>query len=264
VSAKLSATHIQKIAKALLEAEDSLQSIVPLTDQYPGLDVEEAYKIQLKLIEMKKARGAVIVGKKAGVTSKAIQQMFGVSEPDYGHLLDDMIVSEGEVIQISAMLQPKAEPEIAFILSEDLRGPGVNAADVLARTKYVLPVLEIIDSRINDWKIKLPDTIADNASSGRVVVGGTVRKVEGLDLRLIGVVMQKNGEVVATGAGAAVLGNPANAVAWLANKLATVDQILKANELVLPGSLTQAVPVGSGDNVHANFDRLGAVGIRFV
>jgi 2-keto-4-pentenoate hydratase len=264
VSAKLNREHIDQIALVLLEAEDSRQSIVPLTDQYPGLDVEEAYQIQLKLIELKKKRGATIRGKKAGVTSKAIQQMFGVTEPDYGHLLDDMIVPEGEAIKACTMLQPKAEPEIAFILAEDLSGPGVGAADVLARTKYVLPVLEIIDSRINDWKIKLPDTIADNASCGRVVVGGSVRKVEDLDLRLTGVVMEKNGEVVATGAGAAVLGNPANAIAWLANKLATVGQTLRANELILPGSLTHAVAVTGGDYVRATFDHLGTVGVRFV
>lgn len=261
---KLSSKQVQEIASRLFQAEDSRVAIAPLTQEFPDIDFEDAYRVQLALIEMKKARGARIIGKKAGVTSKAIQQMFGVNEPDYGHLLGDMIVPEGEVIQASALIQPKAEPEIGFILAEELRGPGVSVADALAATKYVLPVLEIIDSRITDWKIKLPDTIADNASCGKIVIGGAARKIDELDLRLLGVVMEKNGQVVATGAGAAALGNPANAVAWLANKLATLDQGLKANELILPGSLTQAVTVTAGDHVHASFDRLGSVGMRFV
>jgi 2-keto-4-pentenoate hydratase len=260
---RLDQKQVEELARRLLGAEESRQAIAPLTQEYPDLRVEDAYKVQLSVIEAKKAGGAVVTGKKAGVTSKAIQQMFGVSEPDYGHLLHDMIVPEGETIRCSTLIQPKAEPEIAFILAEELRGPGVSAADVLAATKYVLPVLEIIDSRITDWKIKLPDTVADNASCGKVVVGGSVRKVDDLDLRLAGVVLEKNGEVVATGAGAAVLGNPANAVAWLANKLAALDQSLKAKELILPGSLTAAIDVSVGDHVRATFDHMGSVSMRF-
>ena len=255
---------IKELAQRLLHAEESRLAIAPLTQEFHDLNIEDAYQIQLSIIEAKKAKGSLVIGKKAGVTSKAIQQMFDVREPDYGHLLDEMIVHEGEAIQCSTLIQPKAEPEIAFVLAEDLEGPGVNVADVLAATRYVLPVLEIIDSRIADWKIKLPDTIADNASSGKVVIGGAVRKVDSLDLRLVGVVLEKNGEVVATGAGAAVLGNPANAVAWLANKLAMMDQSLKANELILPGSLTAAVEVNVGDHIHASFDHLGSVSMRFV
>ena len=254
---------IQELARKLLGAEESRQAIAPLTQEHSDFHTEDAYRVQLSIIEAKKARGAVVIGKKAGVTSKAIQQMFGVNEPDYGHLLHDMLVAEGETIQCSTLIQPKAEPEIAFILAEDLEGPGISAADVLAATKYVLPVLEIIDSRIADWKIKLPDTVADNASCGKVVIGGRVRKVDSLDLRLVGVVLEKNGEVVATGAGAAALGNPANAVAWLANKLATLDQSLKANELILPGSLTAAIAVSAGDHVRATFDHLGSVSMKF-
>ena len=261
---KLDGKRIQELAARLLQAEDSRQPIAPLTQEDADCSVEDAYRVQVAIVEAKKARGARIVGKKAGVTSKAIQQMFGVHEPDYGHLLEDMIVHEGEVIQSAMLIQPKAEPEIAFILEKELRGPGVSVADVLAATKYVLPVLEIIDSRIADWKIKLADTIADNASCGKVVIGGSVRKVDDLDLRLVGVVLEKNGEVVATGAGAAALGNPANAVAWLANKLAPLDQSLQANELILPGSLTPAVAVTAGDHVRASFDRLGSVGVKFV
>jgi len=263
MQSRLDSEQIKEIAQRLLDAEESRRAIPPLTREYPNLHIEDAYRIQLTIIEARKARGALVVGKKAGVTSKAIQQLFGVDEPDYGHLLHDMIIHEGEIVQCSTLIQPKAEPEIAFVLARELRGPGVNAVDVLAATKYILPVIEIIDSRIADWKIKLPDTVADNASCGRVVIGGCVRKVDRLDLRLIGVVLEKNGEVVATGAGAAALGNPANAVAWLANKLATLDQSLKANELILPGSLCAAVDVKPGDNIRASFDRLGSVSVRF-
>lgn len=262
--ATLDGKRIQELAAKLLRAEDTRQPIAPLTEEYAECSVEDAYNVQIAIVQAKKERGNRIVGRKAGITSKAIQEMFGVNQPDYGHLLDNMLVHEGEVIQTATLIQPKAEPEIAFILEKEVRGPGRSAADVLAATKYVLPVLEIIDSRIADWKIKLADTIADNASCGKVVVGGSVRKVDELDLRLVGVVLEKNGEVVATGAGAAVLGNPANAVAWLANKLAALDQSLKANELILPGSLTPAIEVTAGDHIRATFDRLGSVGAKFV
>lgn len=264
MSEQLNNYQIQEIAHQLLRAEETRQPISPLTSSYPDLALADAYQIQIQNIQAKQARGARIIGKKAGVTSKAIQQMFGVNEPDYGHLLNEMIVHEGEVIDCSTMIQPKAEPEIAFVLAEDLRGPGVSVVDVLVATRFVVPVLEIIDSRIADWKINLPDTVADNASCGKVVIGGCVRKVEKLDLRLIGMVMEKNGDLVATGAGAAALGNPANAVAWLANKLATLDQYLKEGELILPGSLCGAVNVSAGDNILASFDHLGSVSVRFI
>jgi 2-keto-4-pentenoate hydratase len=255
---------VKEIAQTLLQAETSRRPISPLTLEYPDLSIEEAYRIQLSIIEVKKTKGGLVVGKKAGVTSRAIQMMLGVNEPDFGYLLNDMVVNDGDSIQAAKLIQPKAEAEIAFVLRRDLQGPGLSAADVLIATEYVLPVLEIIDSRIEEWKIKLPDTIADNASCGRVVVGGTVHKIDGLDLRLVGVVLEKNSEVVATGAGAAVLGNPANAIAWLANKLATLDQTLKAGELILPGALCGAVDVKAGDSICATFDRLGTVKTKFV
>jgi 2-keto-4-pentenoate hydratase len=264
MSQPLNSKLIRDKAQALLQAEESRHPISPLTLEYPDLSIEDAYKIQLSIIEAKKTKGAFVVGKKAGVTSKAMQLMLGVNEPDFGYLLNDMLVNEGESIQAAKLIQPKVEPEIAFVLRQDLKGPGVSAADVLAATEYVLPVLEVIDSRIEGWKIKLPDTIADNASCGRVVIGGCVRKVETLDLRLVGMVFEKNGEIVGTGAGAAVLGNPVNAVAWLANKLATLDQTLKANELILPGALCAAVDIKAGDSICASFDHLGAVKARFV
>jgi 2-keto-4-pentenoate hydratase len=175
-----------------------------------------------------------------------------------------MMVESGNTISTEEAIQPKVEPEIAFVLDSDLHGPGVTALQVIAATRYIVPVLEIIDSRIADWKIKLCDTVADNASCGRVVIGGPVHRADEFDLRLIGVVLEKNGAVIATGAGAAVLGNPANAVAWLANKFAAFDQPLRKGDLILPGSLTSAFDAKPGDNVTANFDRLGSVSVRFV
>jgi 2-keto-4-pentenoate hydratase len=260
---RLAARQISEIAQRLLEAECTRHPIPPLTSQYPEITAEDAYAIQLAIIEEKKRLGASVVGKKAGLTSQAMQKFFGVTEPDYGHLLSGMMVEDGGVISREEVIQPRAEPEIAFVLEKDLQGPGVTALDVLAAAKYVVPALEIIDSRIADWKIKLADTVADNASCGKVVVGGRVLRADSLDLRLIGVVLERNGEIVATGAGAAALGNPAIAVAWLANKLATLGQGLKAGEFVLPGSLTAAFDGRPGDNIRATFDKLGPVSVRF-
>jgi 2-keto-4-pentenoate hydratase len=263
VSTTLNKAQIEKVSQQLLRAEETRQPIAPLTETFTGLNISDAYRIQMAVSAAKQSRGVRVIGKKAGITSKAIQQLFGVKEPDYGQLFDYMCVSDGGFIPCSALIQPKIEPEIAFVLAEDLRGPGVNVADVLGATKYVVPILEVIDSRIADWKIKLEDTVADNASCGKVVIGGCINRVEGLDLRLTGVVLEKNGEIVATGAGAAALGNPANAVAWLANKLAEFDEGLRANDLVLPGALTTAINVGPGDSIRATFDRLGAVSVKF-
>ena len=259
----LKAKLIEELAAHLLEAERTRRPVEPLTAQHPEITVEDAYAIQLKVIDAKRARGARVIGKKAGLTSQAIQRLFGVNEPDFGHLLHDMTVEDSSVILSSEAIQPKAEPEIAFLLAEPLKGPGVTAADVLRATRYVIPVLEIIDSRIVDWKIKLADTIADNASCGKVVVGGRAVPADSIDLRLAGVVLEKNGEIVATGAGAAALGNPAIAVAWLANKLATFGEGLEANELILPGSLTAAFDGKPGDHIRATFDHLGSVSVRF-
>jgi len=261
---RLSDGQLNEIAQRLLTAEETRVTIPPLTSEFPDLVVEDAYAIQLRVIEAKRERGRTVVGKKAGLTSQAIQKLFGVSEPDFGHLLDNMMVESGNAISTEEAIQPKVEPEIGFVLDSDLRGPGVTALQVIAATRYIVPVLEIIDSRIADWKIKLGDTVADNASCGRVVIGGPVHRADRFDLRLIGVVLEKNGAVIATGAGAAALGNPANAVAWLANKFATFDQPLRKGDLIIPGSLTSAFDAKPGDNVTATFDRLGSVSVRFV
>jgi 2-keto-4-pentenoate hydratase len=251
------------LAEMLLAAEKTRKPIAPLTESDRGITVDEAYGVQLRMMEVKKSTGQVVVGKKIGITSRAMQAMLGVNEPDYGHILDGMVVAEGEMIRTVDLIQPRIEGEIAFILKENLQGPGVTLADVIRCSEGVMPALEVIDSRIMDWKIKLADTVADNASSARIVLGGKITPASGLDLRTVGMILERNGEIAATAAGAAVLGNPAQAVAWLANKLAAYKIPLAKGEVILSGSLTAAVPVAAGDFIRADFGPLGDVKIRF-
>jgi 2-keto-4-pentenoate hydratase len=260
----LSDAQVKEWAARLREAERSRSTLPPLTAAIPELTAADAYAIQLAGIDAKRREGRKVVGKKIGLTSQAMQRMLNVDQPDYGHILDDMIVEDGGEFPVGNLIQPKIEPEIAFILDRDLKGPGVTAVQVLAATRFVMPALEIIDSRIEGWKIKLCDTIADNASSARVVLGGTPRRVDQLDLKLIGMVLEKNGRVAQTGAGAAVLGHPANAVAWLANAIGEFGVTLQAGEVVMPGAISAAVDVAAGDLLRASFDGLGTVSVRFV
>lgn len=254
---------IQVLAEELLEAEKNKHPIAPISERFADLSVADAYQIQLEIMKQKLADGRVVIGKKVGLTSVAMQQMLGVDEPDYGHLFDDMRVSSGEVVQVNDLLLPRVEAEIGFILGEDLVGPNVTYLDVLLATRYVVPTLEIIDSRIADWKIRLVDTVADNGSSAKVVVGDKLSTIDGLDLRSIGMVFYKNEELVATGSGAAALGHPAHAIAWLANKLHAFGIQLKAGELILPGALSAAQNVTNGDTVVADFGPLGSVSVSF-
>lgn len=234
-----------------------------LTDESTDLTIEDAYRIQLKVVEAKVNAKNRVVGKKIGLTSLAMQNLLGVYEPDYGHLLSNMEVPDGGVIRMSELMQPKVEAEVAFLLKKDLAGPGVLVTDVLRATEAIVPALEIVDSRIKDWKIKIQDTIADNASSARFVLGSQLTSPKGFDLRLVGMVFKKNGEILGTAASTAVLGNPAAAVAWLANKLAEFEIFLRAGEIILSGAFTAAVTPVSGDYFQAIFDRLGTVEVRF-
>ena len=256
-------SKIEKFAAQLAQAETTQVGIDPLTVVDPEITVDEAYYIQLENIKKKLSEGQKIVGKKIGLTSVAVQKMLGVDEPDYGHLLDSMVVENGGTIDTKTMLQPKIEGEIAFILKKDLKGPNVTAVDVIQATDYVLPALEIVDSRVQDWKIKLQDTVADNASSGLYVLGGKPTKLEDIDLELLGMVLSQNGEMVNTGVGAAALGNPATCVAWLANRLADYDISLKAGEVILSGALSGMVVAKSGDSFTARFAHLGQVSVNF-
>src|SRR4051794_19264187 len=204
---------LAQLAADLREAESSRQPIGPLTDSHPGLTVADSYRVQQLNVHERKAAGELVRGRKVGLTSLAMQQQLGVAEPDFGAIFASMIVEEGDEIPSSELIAPRAEAEIALVMGAELKGPGVNSADALRAVAGALPAIEVIDSRVADWKIKLPDTIADNASSARVVCGGRLTPVDELDLRLIGMALSRNGEVVATGAGAAVLGNPIRCVA---------------------------------------------------
>jgi 2-keto-4-pentenoate hydratase len=256
-------SKIQRFAAKLVEAEVTRVGIDPFTNTDPDISVNEAYHIQLENIKKKVNEGRKIVGKKIGLTSLAVQKMLGVSEPDYGHLLDTMAIENGATISCETMIQPKVEGEIAFILKKELRGPNVTVLDVLQATEYVVPALEIVDSRIQDWKIMLQDTVADNASSGFYVLGGKPTSIADINLELIGMALYQNGEVANTGVGAAALGNPAACVAWLANRLADYDISLKAGEVILSGALSGMVVAKPGDMFTARFAHLGQVSVNF-
>jgi len=251
-------------ADVLYKAARTRTPIPPLTDTHPDMTVADAYAIQSALCERLLADGDRVVGYKLGLTSAPMQQMFGVNEPDFAPVLASGVVDDGAAVDCGRFIQPKAEAEIALVLDRPLTGPGVTTLEAARAIAGAVAAIEIVDSRIEDWKIKLPDTIADNASSARMVIGGRCVQPSDLDLRLCGMVLEKNGEIVNSAAGAAVLGNPAAAVAWLANKLAEFDVTLEAGEEVLPGALTAAAPVEKGDSVRATFDHLGSVSIRFV
>lgn len=251
-------------AKRLLEAARSGAPIHPLSADYPGLTPVDGYAIQCELVSMLLAEGDEIVGYKLGLTSKPMQELLGVNEPDYGPILDSMVVADGDEVEATRFIQPKIEAEIALVLERDLAGPGATAALAAKAVGGVRAALEIIDSRIEDWRIALPDTIADLASSGAVILGRSIVPLTGYDLRLVGMVVSKNGELMATGAGAAALGDPLEALAWLANTLADHGQHLEVGRFVMTGSLHAAFAVGPGDTVRAELDRLGAVSVGIV
>jgi 2-keto-4-pentenoate hydratase len=253
-----------RAAELLRTAELDARPIPPLRESFPGIDVVDAYEIQLRGIRRRLEAGATVYGHKVGLSSKAMQSMMGVDEPDYGHLLHDMVLLEESPVVASRYLLPRVEVEVGFLLGADLPGEGCTVEDVLRATEAVVPSIELIDSRIADWKIGLEDTIADNASSAGVVLGRERRKPDELDLTAIDAVLWKNGEQVATGRSDAVLGNPAIAVAWLARKVASFGVRLEAGHVVLPGSCTRAYDVVAGDDVTADFSGLGSVSLSFV
>jgi 2-keto-4-pentenoate hydratase len=252
-----------ELAAELAQAERSREPIAPLTAAYPDLDVVDAYEIQLINIRQRVAEGARVVGHKVGLSSKAMQHMMGVDEPDYGHLLDEMQVFEDTPVKAGRYLYPRVEVEVGFILSADLPGAGCTEADVLAATEALVPSIELIDSRITDWKIALCDTIADNASSAGFVLGEARVSPRDLDLKTIDAVLTRNGEVVAEGRSDAVLGNPVTSVSWLARKVESFGVRLRKGDIVLSGSCTRAIDVRAGDNFVAEFAGLGSVRLSF-
>lgn len=255
--------NIQQCAEALLKAENSQMPIEPLSEVYKQITVDEAYAIQLEQIRQKISQGAVVVGKKIGLTSAVMQQMFQVTEPDYGHLLNTMIAIDGETIYLDSLIQPKLEFEIAFVLKRDLKGTNISENDVIQATDYIVPALEVIDSRIADWKITFEDTVADNGSSAMAIIGGQPTKLEKVDLEHLGMVVSRNGEFLDCATGGAVMGNPIRAVAWLANALGKYDIGLHAGEIILSGALSAAVPIQPGDTFTAEFAHIGSVSVSF-
>lgn len=255
--------NVRRLADEIYNAWRHGAPIDPLTDNHPKITIADAYAIQRMVVDSRVAAGEKIVGKKIGVTSKAVMSMLGVYEPDFGYLLDGMAYGTRQTIEAASLIQPKAEGEIAFLLKSDLMGPGVTSADVLRATEGVMPCFEIVDSRIKDWKIKIQDTVADNASCGVFVLGDALIDPREFDFQFCGMVLELNGEVVATGAGAAALGSPVNAVAWLANTLGRLGTPLKAGEVILSGALAAMAPVKAGDNLRMTIGGLGGCSIRF-
>jgi 2-oxo-3-hexenedioate decarboxylase len=255
---------VARLAAHLEGCELEARDTVKLTDAHPGLSFEDAYRIQDELRRRKLERGARVVGLKAGLTSLAKMRQMGVTSPVFGFLADAYSVAEGGEVKVSELIHPKVEPEIALVTRAPLRGPGCHVAAVLAATDFVLAGLEVIDSRYRDFRFDLPSVVADNCSSSRFAVGGRMRRLAGLDLRTLGVVLEKNGETVGIASGAAVLGHPAAAVAALANHLGARGEEIPAGTLILTGGVTEAVPVKAGDHVAVHVQHLGAVSLRFV
>ena len=259
----LSSAIRAELAAGLADAERTRVPITPLSAAHPEIDVVDAYEIQLINIRARLDDGARVIGHKVGLSSEAMQKMMGVDEPDYGHLLADMEVFEDVPVDTAKFLFPRVEVEVGFILAEDLPGAGCTEDDVLAATAAYAPSIELIDTRIRDWKIALCDTIADNASSAGWVLGPQRVSPKDIDIKTIDAVLTRNGEVVAEGRSDAVLGNPVTAVAWLARKVDSFGVRLKAGDIVLPGSCTRAIDARPGDTFVADFAGLGSVRLSF-
>ncbi|CAL9610146.1 2-hydroxyhexa-2,4-dienoate hydratase [Nocardiopsis dassonvillei] len=253
----------QEIARTLREAQARVRPVEPPSRARPGLDTADAYAVQLHNIALRLGGGARTVGYKVGLTSAVVQELLGVGEPDFGHLLDDMLIEDGGTAEASRYCAPRVEPEICFRIARGLRGPGVTAGDALAATDAVAPALEIADSRVRDWEIALADTVADNASAGALVHGPWTPLAGVPDLAALSVELRIDDEAVARGEGRAVLGHPTEAVAWLANALAEFDAGLEPGQVVLTGSMTTAPFVTAGRCVEARFDALGPVSVSF-
>jgi 2-oxo-hept-3-ene-1,7-dioate hydratase len=258
------------LARELYASERTREQLEQFSKRYPAMAIADSYAIQREWIKLKLADGRRTIGHKIGLTSRAMQLASQITEPDYGTLLDDMLLRDGSEIEAARFIVPRFEVEFAFILARPLKGPGVTLFDVLNATDYVVPALELIDARIEqfDRVTKAPrkvlDTIADNAANAAIVLGGRPMKPDAVDWRWAGALLYKNGVIEESGLGAAVLGHPGNGVAWLANKLAAHDEGLAAGEIVLGGSFTRPVPCAAGDTFHADYGPLGSISVKFV
>jgi len=260
----LDAQTTAELAQYLESAQLSARPVAQISIAHPGLVMDDGYAIQAEIRRRKVLRGGRVVGWKAGVTSRAKMRQVGIDTPSYGFLMDSFAVADGGEIAVRELIHPRVEPEIAFVLKRDLEGPGCHVGSVLAATDFVMPAMEIIDSRYENFKFDFASVVADNSSSARFVLGGRCRAVDELDLATTGLVMSKNGEPVAFGAGAAVLGHPAAAVALIANLLARRGEKLSASDVILTGGVTEATPVKAGDFLQLRMQGLGSVSVRFV
>ena len=252
----------KEAVRQLLEAERDVRPVVQLAKTFPGMDIDDAYAIQLEAIGARRAAGATLRGHKIGLTSKAMQANAGISEPDFGHLLDDMFYADGDTLPISKFIIPRIEVELAFVLGAPLKGPGVTVFDVLRATEYVTPALELIDGR-SQYPRTIVDNIADNAACGAVILGGRPVKPDEVDLRWVGAMLYRNAQIEETGLAAGVMGHPAMGIVWLANRLAQFDTALEAGQVVLAGSFTRPVAAKAGDTFHVDYGKLGSVACTF-
>ena len=259
----LDAKTISALADRVQQAQDHTHTITKLTDEHPSMSIEDGYAVQEELLRRWIARGDRLVGRKAGLTSMAKMIQMGVDVPSFGLLMSSYARPENGAVEMDQLLHPKIEAEIAFVMKDELRGK-LTIEQVIAATDYVIPAIEVIDSRFENFKFDLPSVIADNSSSARYVTGGRPRDPRELDLRTIGVVIERNGEIQALGASAAVLNHPANAIIMLVEHLAARDQVLPAGSYIMTGGITEAIPVSRGDNVVARFQDMGSISFKFV
>ncbi|MBB4301281.1 2-keto-4-pentenoate hydratase [Rhodobium orientis] len=255
--------NIQKAADAIFDAHATKKPVAPIRDMLEDGDVDGAYAVQEINTKRWLDAGRTIVGRKIGLTSVSVQKQLGVDQPDYGMLFADMSVPEGEEVPVGTLIQPKVEAEVAFVVGRDLAEPDLTMSDLMSAIEYVLPAVEIVDSRISNWDIRILDTVADNASSGLYVLGTTPRKLDGLNLRSCGMVMTLKGEPMATGAGAACLGHPLNAALWLAKTMARVGRPLGAGDQIMSGALGPMVVAKPGNVFEARIEGLGSVRAQF-
>lgn len=259
----LSTETIKELAEHVENAELNGQDICKITDKYPEMDFEDAYDIQWEIRRRKIARGNKIVGLKMGLTSWAKMAQMGVEDPCYGFLADYFSCPEGSAIDTKPLIHPKIEAEIAVVTKKELSGP-CHIGDVMAAIDFVIPAVEVIDSRYENFRFDLKSVVADNTSASRFVTGGRMAKPEDIDMCTLGVVVEKNGEVVEVGAGAAVLGHPASAVVMLANMLAERGEVVPAGSFIMTGGITAAIAVEAGDNICVKYQDLGSLSFRFV
>ncbi|MDH7796029.1 MULTISPECIES: 2-oxo-hept-4-ene-1,7-dioate hydratase [unclassified Beijerinckia] len=259
----LSETDLHKAVDILMAAHRDRKQAVQLSTTFPSIEIEDSYAISTEVMRRKVEAGAKLIGHKVGLTSKAMQRSSQIDEPDYGYLLDDMLVADGAKVPHENYCLPRVEVELAFVLGKALKGPGIGLTDVLAATDYVVPAIEIVDARLQDQR-KIFDTVADNGAAAGLIMGGRPVRPMDVDLRWVGGIMYRNSEIEETGLAAGVLGHPALGVAWLANKLGQYGHSMEAGHIVLAGSFTRVVYAKKGDTLHGDFGPLGSLAVQFV